>query len=107
MDFNDLADELRNWWSFDWDKNPTHNCDTREEFIARKLPELLAAYSVGRRPMALLASADDESAIVSLCERVDGVIEAARVVQQALAAYDNATMGREAVTNGQRLSIQN
>lgn len=38
-----VAAELRCWWSFDERQQHTHSWHTREDFIERRLPELLAA----------------------------------------------------------------
>lgn len=38
-----FADELRKWWSFDDGQVHMHTWHDREDFIAKKLPELLAA----------------------------------------------------------------
>lgn len=37
-----FADELRKWWSFDHGQHHTHTWHGREDFIANKLPALLA-----------------------------------------------------------------
>lgn len=39
----EFADELRKWWSFDDGQMHTHSWHSREDFIAKRLPELLAA----------------------------------------------------------------
>lgn len=36
-----FAEELRKWWSFDDRQQHTHSWHSREDFIAKKLPELL------------------------------------------------------------------
>lgn len=36
-----FAEELRKWWSFDDRQHHTHSWHTREDFIEKKLPELL------------------------------------------------------------------
>jgi hypothetical protein len=38
-----FTDELRQWWSFDDHQQHTHSWHTREDFISKKLPELLTA----------------------------------------------------------------
>src|SRR5690606_11098639 len=38
-----FATELRKWWSFDDRQCHTHSWHSREDFIEKKLPELLAA----------------------------------------------------------------
>jgi hypothetical protein len=43
-----IADELRKWWSFDDRQQHTHSWHDRENFIERKLPELLL-HSNGER----------------------------------------------------------
>ena len=42
MDAKSFAAELRKWWSFDDRQMHTHSWHSREDFIERKLPELLA-----------------------------------------------------------------
>lgn len=39
-----FANELRKWWSFDDRQMHTHSWHSREDFIERKLPELLRAF---------------------------------------------------------------
>lgn len=39
-----FAEELRKWWSFSDGQMHTHSWHSREDFIERKLPELLRAY---------------------------------------------------------------
>lgn len=41
MDAKSFAVELRKWWSFDDRQMHTHSWHSREDFIAKKLPELL------------------------------------------------------------------
>jgi hypothetical protein len=41
VNVRDFADELRKWWSFDAGQRHTHSWHGREDFIAKKLPELL------------------------------------------------------------------
>lgn len=43
-----FAAELRKWWSFDDGQVHTHSWHTREDFIEKELPALLAAYESGR-----------------------------------------------------------
>jgi len=38
-----FADELRKWWSFDDRQHHTHSWHSREDFIEKKLPELIAS----------------------------------------------------------------
>jgi hypothetical protein len=37
-----FAEELRKWWRFDDRQQHTHSWHDREDFIERKLPELIA-----------------------------------------------------------------
>lgn len=39
----EFADELRKWWTFDDRQVHTHSWHAREDFIERRLPELLSA----------------------------------------------------------------
>lgn len=38
-----FAEELRKWWSFDDRQRHSHSWHSREDFIQKKLPDLLAA----------------------------------------------------------------
>lgn len=40
-----FASELRKWWSFDGGQMHTHSWHSREDFIEKKLPELLRRYA--------------------------------------------------------------
>ena len=43
MSNKSFADELRKWWSFDDGQQHTHSWHTREDFIEKKLADLLDA----------------------------------------------------------------
>lgn len=45
MTHEEFADELRKWWSFDDRQQHTHSWHSREDFIEKALPKLLARYS--------------------------------------------------------------
>lgn len=40
-----FAWELRKWWSFDDRQQHTHSWHSREDFIERRLPEILSIYA--------------------------------------------------------------
>lgn len=42
MTDQEFANELRKWWSFDDRQHHTHSWHDREDFIEKRLPELLA-----------------------------------------------------------------
>lgn len=42
----EFANELRKWWSFDDHQQHTHSWHSREDFIERVLPKLLANHSL-------------------------------------------------------------
>jgi hypothetical protein len=44
-----FAAELRKWWSFDDRQMHTHSWHSREDFIERILPKLLAEHADGER----------------------------------------------------------
>lgn len=44
-----FAAELRKWWSFDDGQMHTHSWHSREDFIERKLPELLSSVAQAAR----------------------------------------------------------
>ena len=44
IDIKAFADELRKWWSFDDRQIHTHSWHDREDFIKKKLPELLRGH---------------------------------------------------------------
>lgn len=41
----EFANELRKWWSFSAEQRHTHSWHSREDFIEKKLPALLASFS--------------------------------------------------------------
>lgn len=51
-----FADELRKWWSFDDRQCHTHNWHSREDFIADRLPALLAgsAHEITKETILML-----------------------------------------------------
>lgn len=45
MTVEEFAAELRKWWSFDDHQQHTHSWHSREDFIEKQLPKLLAEFS--------------------------------------------------------------
>jgi hypothetical protein len=62
----DFAEELRKWWSFDDRQQHTHSWHDRENFIEKKLPELLKAERASAiNPAANAAAPGGGTGIVS------------------------------------------
>lgn len=41
MSYEEFAEELRKWWSFDDRQQYTHSWHSREDFIEHRLPKML------------------------------------------------------------------